>query len=240
MKAYNVLALLLIIGLTLGLLAACKQEKDTLTLDYKYEYYPLHTGHYIIYDVDSVNYSYTGINQRDTASYQLKEVVSDTFYDNQNRLNYRLEIYRRNTAADAWVINKVWYVYKDVTNVQKIEDDVRFIKMVFPPKEGMTWDGNQYAPQTGGFDYLANWEYSYTGLDQPKTLGGLSFDSTVTVNQWDDENGVQKNFSSEVYAKGVGMVYKQFEMLSSPTINSNWQTGNMNGYRIIMVVNSYQ
>jgi hypothetical protein len=240
MKCIYPLLLLSICLTCIFVLPGCKQEKDTLTIDYKYDYLPLDTGHYVIYDVDSIHYSYTGVEQRDTVSYQLMELVADTFYDNQNRLNYRLEIYRRSTPVEPWVINRVWYAFKDVTNVQKVEDDIRFIKMVFPPEDGKIWNGNQYAPQTGAFEYLANWEYSYSDLDQPKTIGNLNFDSTVVVNEWDDENGVQKNFSREIYAKGVGLVYRQFEMLSSPVINSDWEAGNMNGFRIRMTVNSYQ
>ncbi|MBK8657433.1 MAG: hypothetical protein IPN22_00760 [Bacteroidetes bacterium] len=131
-----------------GCLPGC-QKQDSLEVTYHREYYPLAPGHYITYQVDSIQYSFSenpDTYVRDTIRYQLKEIITDTFYDNENELNYRLELYRRSDTLSAFSTWKIWYVKADDYNVQKTEDDIRFIKLIFPPKENESWNGNLYVP----------------------------------------------------------------------------------------------
>jgi len=222
------------------LVQSCTTKKDDLTLDYHYAYYPLTIGHYVTYNVDSILYRYNNPNYiRDTVKFQLKEVVADTFYDNKNELNYRLELYRRPDTISGWSIWKVWYVKSTATTLQKIEDDIRFIKLVFPPNENETWNGNLYVPTTTIFDLFKNWTYQYKNLHEPLQLNGFNFDSTVTVNQVDDENVIEKKLRKEIYAKGVGLVYQEWEGMKKQRVDRDWQQGPETGFRIRMRVIDY-
>jgi hypothetical protein len=214
--------------------SSCKDTKDTYSLYYGYEYYPVDSGHYVTYEVDSIFYSYNGQYTRDTARYQIKETVTDTFYDNENNLCYRLETFKRYSPNDPWEIYKVWKLQRTTTALIKTEDDLRYVKLIFPAKENDEWNGNIYLPTTGIYEVFKDWLYTYSGVHQPTTVGSFSFDSTLTVNQVDDETLIEKRLRKEVYAKGVGMIYMEWEALKKQNVQMNWQDGPENGFRIRM------
>src|SRR5687767_9767907 len=86
-----------------GLFSSCKNDKDSFVLDYQYDYAPLDSGRYVIYDVDSISYAFIDPQTYDSARYQLKEEIGDTFYDNTNELNYELNLWRRADETSPWV-----------------------------------------------------------------------------------------------------------------------------------------
>lgn len=220
------------VALLVFILPSCKTENDTYVADFAYEYYPTDSGHYVVYQVDSITYDENAGN--DTARYQLMEVITDTFYDNENVLNYRLELFRRANSNAGWALDRVWFLKKNTTTLQKIEDDLRFIKLVFPPAEGKTWNGNLYIPVTEPFKDFEDWEYTYSNTNQPYTVGALSFDSSLTVKQVDEEDLINKKFRTEVYAKNVGMVYQEWAIMAKQDIQANWETGAESGFKMYM------
>lgn len=220
------------VALLVFILPSCKTEKDTYVADFAYEYYPTDSGHYVVYNVDSIRYDKNAGN--DTARYQLMEMITDTFYDNENVLNYRLELFRRPNATSSWSFDRVWFLKKTTTTLQKVEDDLRFIKLVFPPAEGKTWNGNLYIPDTDPFRDFENWEYAYSLTNQPYTVNTLSFDSTVTVSQVDVEDLIQKKFRKEVYARNIGMIYQEWAIMSKQDVTQPWETGAETGFKIYM------
>ena len=205
----------------LFLLAGCKGE-DPITIDFKYDYYPLEIGHWISYDVDSITYDdFTTPVTVDTASFQVREYVESIYMDLDNRETYRIEKQIRNNSAQNWIIDDAFQVNLLPTNLQKVEYDFRYIKLIFPPRANETWDGNLYIdvidnPQ---YEYLDrdryDWEYVYESVDEPFEINGFSFDSTLTVIQIDDENAFEKKYSKEIYAKHVGMIYREFIILET-------------------------
>ncbi len=233
MKKNLILTVALVATLACILLPSCKNDPATYLADYKYEYYPLDTGKYLVYDVDSI-FSYNSNFVKDTVHFQLMELVADTFYDNQNQLNYRLELYKRKTSAEPWIIDRVWYALKTINNVQKIEDELRFIKLTFPPSAGATWNGNLYiASGSQPFTDFQNWEYSYEGVDVPYSINGFNFDSALIVSDVADSIYTYKHLRKEVYAKHVGMVYQEWEMKTKQTVTS-WDTGAWTGFSLRM------
>ncbi|MEO8087344.1 MAG: hypothetical protein ABI763_11015, partial [Bacteroidota bacterium] len=88
------------------------------------------------------------------------------------------------------------------------------------------WNGNDK-------NTLEEEMYHYKNINTSKTYNNLSFDSTLTVIQRDDNNFVEKIYGVEVYASGIGMIYKERDDLrkTSGIIVS--------GTEFKMVVNSY-
>ena len=74
---------------------------------------------------------------------------------------------------------------------------------------------------------MDGWDYTYENTGQPTTVGAYTLDSTVTVNQRDEVIGnpgdpasySEINFAKEIYANGIGMVYRKF-------FHSEFQPGN--------------
>ena len=83
--------------------AACKKDKGgNLTVNYQYNYYPVDSGHYIIYNVDSVSFYFDGGNwNRDTVQYQLMAMFGDTIHDLLDSVNFLVSYSTRPNASAA-------------------------------------------------------------------------------------------------------------------------------------------
>lgn len=175
----------------------CKKSNNE-PVSYYYTYFPLEVGSWIEYDVTDIVHDEIG---SDTSVYQLKEITAEEFLDNEGRLTYRVERYWRNDSNANWSIQDVWYSNKTKTTAEKVEENVRFTKMIFPINTSKYWNGN-------AFNNLEEWEYSYDSLHTPKLINNLSFDSTITVIQRDNENVVEYEKVKEIFAVDIGLIYK--------------------------------
>jgi hypothetical protein len=190
-----------IISVVTVVFSACKKD-EKITVDQGYDYFPLSAGLTLIYDVDSVVYDdFFQPVRVDTFRYQIKEVVESQFIDGQGREAWRLERYIK-TDTTNWQINNVWTAVRTATTAEKVEENIRYIKLTFPVRNNRSWDGNSY-------NNLAFREYRFTAINEPAQVGSLGFDETVQVLQGDDENLIEKFYAEERYARHVGMVYKE-------------------------------
>lgn len=233
-------------------LSACKNEIEDIDVGAYLSYFPMDTGYWVIYDIDSTIYSKFIENGRTTRHCQLKEVYTDFFTDNEGRPAVRIERYVRYDTATDWadIIPNVWYAVRDSQRAERVEGDLRFMKLVFPMYPDRTWAGNAYL-DTGDPDLsvYADWQYKYETVDAPyqladTTLNGQlfshAFDSTTAVLQQDNSNLVDKVYSREVYARHVGMVYKEQWVLNlggkDITIPETWPDRAERGYVAIFKV----
>lgn len=221
MKATHIIA-----GLILVLLSGCYEEETDLPF-IGYEYFPNEIGKYVEYKVDSTwQDDPVGQAAFREAHYFLRELNESFFTDEENREAIRVERYARNNPADNWYIKDVWHKVRTAQLAEQNEENVVFIKHNFPVKEGKTWDGNrkntlqtlqEIYHQTSIPDV---WEYQYANIHEPYTVNGFTFDSTVTVIQFDRPAIFGLNlFAKEVYAKDIGLVHKQlniFDVQQSP------------------------
>ncbi|HRK27500.1 MAG TPA: hypothetical protein PK239_09450 [Chitinophagales bacterium] len=202
------------------LLSGCTEETEDITLEYGYAYFPIDSGHWIIYAVDSVIYSTFLSGGVDTVSLQIKEVFTNPFTDNEGRPAITIERYARYADTIAWdkLIPTVWYAAKNNQKAERKEGELRYLNMVFPALQGTKWMGNAYInTNQDATAVFANWQYTYTEVDVPKTMGTLSFSQTATIVQNDYEDLVNKIYSREVYAKNVGMIEKERWLLQLGT-----------------------
>lgn len=186
------------------LLFSCKKQDNT-PIDQGYGYFPTEVGRYAIYEVMEINID-QAVSVNDTVTYQLKEKIESQFIDNQGRPSLRIERYSRLSDTLPWVIKDVWYATKTTTIVEKIEENVRYIKLAFPVKESQSWNGNN-------FTTLPAWNYQYSQIGSSFSVGALNFGNTVKVIQRDNFNFIEYEKAWEVYADGVGLIKKQFKDL---------------------------
>ena len=218
---YSMVKKFLLAGIVAALLfSACKKETEELKTPALSEYVPLEVGKYITYQLDSFRYlpfSTQGI----TITYQVKFFVDAGITDNLGRPAYRIVRSIRKTDADAWVPDNSFTAINTGNTYEFIDENLRFLKLQLPIKNGYTWKGNSYintTSQYSDFRFLDGWDYAYDSLDAPLTVGSVTFDSTVKIAQRDEVIGnpddvnsySEKNYSAEYYAKGIGLVYKRF------------------------------
>ncbi len=205
---------------------SCKHEIVT-PIDLSHNYYPTNIGHWVTYDVDSTYYNdFTGTVI--TYHYKIKELIASTYLDLQNRPTQRIERYKC-TDSTAWNLAEVWASNLTTTTAERVEENIRFIKLSFPPVEGKTWNGNAY-------NTLGELDYVYNNINEPYTINGSTFDSTVTVIQECDTNNlVYYKYMTEMYAKNIGLIFKQVDTLQKLTLPYDYTRGVNCIYRI----NSY-
>lgn len=180
--------------------SSCKEE----TVDppfLGYEYFPNEANTWVEYKVDSIRYD----DQfgHDTFNFELREIIESKFIDNEGRDAQRIERYKRGDSTANWQIRDVWYANLTNTTAEKVEENVRFVKLNFPLKLDRPWDGNI-------FNTMDEQEYEIIKLNEPYSINGMSFDSTVTVLHIDFVTLVSEDYSIEVYAKNIGLVHKKF------------------------------
>jgi hypothetical protein len=178
---------------------ACKKnEPDVSAIDLGYEYFPNISGKYIEYEVDSIHYS----AENDTTHFFLREEYAEDFVDGEGQAAVRIERYKRTSADEPWILKDVWSQKRTTTTAERIEENQRFVRLVFPVSPDATWDGNAY-------NSMDTWEYEYQEITEPFEYEGLTFPNTLKVQQRNNINLVDQEEAYEYYAKGIGLVHKR-------------------------------
>ena len=206
--------------ITVVFFSACKKSTDVLETAAVSEYSPLLVGKYISYNLDSS--LFINFGTKDTViSYQVKHQIDAQITDNLGRPAYRITRYIRKTAANAWVPDNTFMAVPTDFTMEFIENNLRFLKLKGPIRNGYSWKGNSYIDTysiNSPVRYLADWDYTYDSVNVKQTIGAFTLDSTLKVAQRDevignpaDPNSYHEiNFGAEKYAKGIGLVYRKF------------------------------
>ncbi len=205
---------------------SCKKENDNFSSAALADYYPLKVGRYITYDMDSTVYYINFGNAASVIHYQAQDRVEAQITDNIGRPAYRIQRYLRKDTSQAWVPSNTFLVVPTENSVELIENNLRFLKLERPVKQDFTWKGNSYLIPMAydtydfGSDFTADWDYIYDSVNAPLTINSNTYDSTIKVAERDEFLGEdpslpgtqygEKTYAVEKYAKGVGLIYKEF------------------------------
>ena len=88
---------------------ACKKDKD-YSITYGYHYFPLDSGHYVIYDVVDIFHDSALIPAHDTDTYQIMEVIGEMYIDEEGDEARKLRRYKRLNDTLSWEIKDVWNI----------------------------------------------------------------------------------------------------------------------------------
>lgn len=186
---------------------ACKKDAVEKPLDMKYSYFPMDTGRWVEYTVDSIvwNDFYPESDSRhvDTFNFKIRESLDSYFIDIQGKQALKIVRYKKVNDTSAWFIKDVWFANLTNTTAEKVEENQRYIKLVFPLKDGSSWNGNEY-------NTMDAWAYECKSVDAPLVINGLSFDSAAVILQYDQTTLINRIYGKEVYAKNVGLVFKEY------------------------------
>lgn len=211
---------LFVIIISSAIFSACNKDAEVLDLPAINDHYPLQVGKYVTYSLDST--VFINFGTKDTIiNYQVKHQVDGQLTDNLGRPAYRVTRYIRKTAANAWVPDNTFMAVPTDFAMEFIENNMRFLKLKGPIREAFTWKGNSFIDTyslNSNVKYLDDWDYTYENVNMSETVGTFNLDSTLSVNQRDeiignpnDPNSYSEiNFGVEKYAKGIGLVYRNF------------------------------
>lgn len=196
----------------------------------QYAYFPLQIGKYIDYQVDSVVYDFGagGGTTRDSSSTFVRESITDTIRDQNGQLAYTLERYERASTNVPWELRSIETVTRTSSQAIRTENNLRFLKLVFPMDRRSEWDGNIWIDVNREIEIagermrpFSNWFYEVDSIDIQANVGTFSFDSTLLVTEADDNNIIERRFSRVRYAKNVGLVWREQFILDSQYCNQS-------------------
>lgn len=174
------------------------------------DYYPLAKGNVLIYKITEITIDKPS-NYYDTSIYYLKEVVDIKLLDNENDTAYRIERYKRNSISDNWVIADVWESKLTDKTAEKVEENHRFVKIRFPAKEGLSWNGNI-------FNENESQDYWISSINKFHQIGNFTSDSCLTIMQDSSSSLIHKDLAYEIYALHIGLIYKEQTYLNSQEV----------------------
>lgn len=203
-------------------LYSCKKVSETITTASINDYAALQTGKSYLYRLDSTIPAAFG-SSLIVKSYQAKDSIESTFTDNVGRQSFRIFRYTRDTSAtQPWRFAATYVATLTDQTLEYVDNNMRFIKLHSPIKEGYTWKAHSFidTKSTGSIvRYLDDWEYEYRDVEHPYTVLNKTYDSTIIVFQRDETDPAgpfnpavyqQRDYGKEVYAKGIGLIYKEF------------------------------
>ncbi len=206
--------------------AACKNTPDDFTPNLGLDYYPLQVGKFIEYKMDSTIYDPNGDSTIFQSTTFVKEEIIDTLSDNLGNVLYKIEQFERASDTLPWAIKKVLSLSVQGQQAIRTEDNLRFIKLTFPILRNNSWDGNIHfdeglivTVEGETIEMFKGWNYKVNQVGQAMTIGNFQFDETATVEEADNENLIELRRSSAIYAKGIGLVYRELWILDTQCID---------------------
>ncbi len=200
MKIHHLLFKNLALGLIfmyvlLGCQSSVEADLNILGLNY----YPLEIGQFIDYQVEITDYS---ISQTPiTQSFQLREQIGASFIDVNGEIAYRLERFKRNLPTESWALDSIWSVRRNRFNVVRNQNNRLSVVLAFPVRNGLKWDGN--APNVGNPTL-----FEIRNADTRILLNEFDFPETLTVLQNNSCSNIDLSYSTEVFAREIGLIRK--------------------------------
>lgn len=198
-------------AVVLVIIVAC-DSNESKPSDIGLNYFPLRTGFFQIYSVESIQYS--EVSDPVTLNYELKTEVVDSF-PSGDQITYVIHRSKRQNPSSDWEALDTWSARMNDREVVVNEGNTAYAKLLFPVHNGLLWNGNQY-------NSLGTDEFELLDVNESFSLaGGTTFDNTLTVQQEDNEDFiVALDQRKEVYAKDAGLIYKEITQLEYCTADN--------------------
>jgi hypothetical protein len=230
------------------------EKTEQISLVQLSDYVPLQPGKYITYRLDSTVFPNFGRNT-EIHYYEEKNVVDQQITDNMGRPSYRIYRFLRDTLETRpWVSAGSYFITPTNGSIEVIENNLRFVRLALPIREGFTWKVNHYLPSEPYKDIytfsnddgtedtgMPAWDDTYDNLNDTLITKNYTLDHVLTVNGVNEASNLpiidqtayaSLNFSQEKYAKGIGMVYQEYTMWEYQSNTGNSSGGYKNGFGV--------
>jgi hypothetical protein len=250
--------LFLISGLLLFFLAqnACYDTVIGPSEDTGSAYYPLQIGKFLEYQVDSIIFDDAGNgNTTDTLSSFVRETISGIDLDGRGDTIYLIERNWRQFEDDPWVLTNLFSASKNQFEAIRQEGNFRFLAISFPLSEDKRWQMTAFInPLTDvpiGSEVLEVynfWNSEVIAYNGNGSVGSFQFSEnnlTTIQHASNDEDPLHLRVVIEKYARDIGLVYKEMEILDSrcvrlgdPTLclDQTWDEKAEKGFKLRQVL----
>ena len=187
---------LILAALLLGFVGCQKDIDNPDPIIANNKFFPLHIGSEISYQIEEIIIDVaSAVN--DTVSYQIKEKIESLIEKTKEYKSYRLERYFRNNSQEDWTLLNVWQLRQFPRRVQKIEENIEYIRLLTPVELNVSWDSNLY-------NHKDAIECELTKIES-QNVGSKNL-NIAFVTYADESSLIDKKFHEEQYAEGIGLV----------------------------------
>ena len=181
------------IFLFLGLFA-CKESKETETVDRGYGYLPTNKGHVVEYEIISVNRFGSTF---DTTKFFQKEVIGTNMVIGDEYITDFLT-YKKDNLQDDYVLDSLKSLSVRADYGIRYDNNVRFVLLQFPVYHSQEFDVNLF--NTSSEYKLKQKNSGY------KQVNGLSFSGVVDTYLDSESNLIETIEEVNSYVDGVGLI----------------------------------
>lgn len=221
MNKFVPLTILLTICLTVVFLPSCNKETEKLDESvFGYDFFPLAPNKSWTYMSDSIVYS-NGGSSRDTFKSFIREQVGEALVDASGNTFYKINRFFKRNETDNWTKINTWTVTKDKSRAIRTEENIKFVKLVFPIKKGLRFDGNVFVDEDLKIDVngeilepYKNWKHRIEEISEPFTFNGTNVPS-LKINLVDETSIIDRRKVTEYYGENIGLVKKEMTILDS-------------------------
>ena len=202
-------------------LSSCTSETESIDESkFGYDFFPVSQGKCWTYASDSIIYDNNGA-KIDTFRSFIKEEIGESFLDEEGKTVYKVYRYFKRNATDNWSRTNTWTVFTDKTRAIRTEENLKFVKLVFPISKGLRWDGNVFLDkdikiQVAGetIEPYKNWKYKMEEIDADYNFNNQTV-AALVINQVDETSIIDRRKVKEYYGKGIGLLKKEMTILDS-------------------------
>lgn len=192
-----------------------------------YNYFPLELGTFREYRIYTKNYflrpdSVAGELVADSTekTVYVRVVSESKILDIEGDSATRFGFYSKQKIDDQWSdqADSIAVVKRDQEELIYSINNRTFVKVIFPIKRGLLWNGNKY-------NALGEETYTISETNLSYRMDSLELQSVIRVLQSDVSNLVELDQRSEEYAPDVGLARKNTRILQYRQINGEVLTG---------------
>lgn len=208
--------------LTIMMVVSCGDETKRLDREFfGYEYFPVEVGHTWTYKMDETVIRSQG-RDNISSTFFLRERVTESFVNTVGDTIFVLERAISDSQNGTFIPTDVWTAELNEESAQRVEENLRFTKMIFPFRVGTTWEGNLFDGLTTvniaeeSVRVYKDWgDYEVTARDISMSVEGVEYPEVAVVDQADFESAIERRFSKEYYGSGVGLILREMEIFDT-------------------------
>lgn len=194
-KLYN-----LLVSLLIGITACTNTTVEPNSRRLGFQFFPIQIKQPSTYSVEEINYLNDGTI--DTLRYELVDVLTDSTVTSQGT---RFTGFRYRKENNDSVVTSTLTLEKTQSYISQRLGNGTEVKLSFPVMEGLEWNGTPQAMEADSF--------AMEQLYQLYDFQDSTFSSLTVVQENNEDSIILLDRRIEVYAEGVGLLYKEFSQL---------------------------